>query len=601
MARRSTAGPSRVPMTLRSRSSSGPRGRRPRWLVLLGLILVGAAALLWPRQLGGPATYVITRGLSMEPGIHTGDLVVARAADDYDIGDVVAIDSDELGITVLHRIVDRDGDRLVTKGDNNDWLDPERPRPDQLLGTMWLRIPAGGKALHALDSPPGRAGLATLALVGTGAGAKRLGRRSRRHRTAGPPKAVKMAPMVGPTQRRQLAAALALVAVVAGGVAALAWSTDSQRTAVVDLAFTHRGELSYHAAAPDSAVYDDGAVDTGEPVFLRVARRVTATFAYEADGLAEAPSGQISLAARVQGAGGWRRQVPLEPTRTFDDGTTEVTVDLDLGQLLAVADGIEEEIGVAPGRLTVTLLPVVTLDGEGLPAPPFDPEIAFQLDPQVFQPADGEAAASPGEPITVTEESSVPSSERTDNDLSFLGRDLPVATVRPVATGVAVVAAVLALAVLVWLRRSRLTEAERIAARFPGRIVTADHVDSTSLPTVDLSSIDDLARIAEREDRFILHVAASDEYVVHADTAVYRYATSRPGPAPERSARPDPVTAEGPVPPAPAPAGGDEVRFDDVTSLLGQPRPPAVPFRVDSSGTAEPDAAGAEPPGGDRT
>ena len=85
----------------------------------------------------------------MEPGFHTGDLAILRPADSYAVGDVVAYRSESLDTIVMHRIVAGDGERFVTQGDNNDWLDEDRPTEDEILGTLFLRVPQGGKALGA--------------------------------------------------------------------------------------------------------------------------------------------------------------------------------------------------------------------------------------------------------------------------------------------------------------------------------------------------------------------------------------------------------------------------------------------------------------------
>lgn len=138
-----------------------------------------------PVQLGGAATYVSTYGISMEPGIHAGDLVIARATPEYSIGDSVAYHSDLLGVTVLHRIVDVTPDGFVTKGDNNDWLDPDTPTADQIYGKQWIHIPQGGIWLKRLTSPLVLVGLAMILLW---LGSSTLGRRQRgreRRRTLG--------------------------------------------------------------------------------------------------------------------------------------------------------------------------------------------------------------------------------------------------------------------------------------------------------------------------------------------------------------------------------------------------------------------------------
>ncbi len=140
--------------------------RRTLTLVLAGaagpLLLLVVWATVAPATLGGAATYVITQGSSMEPGVQRGDLVVLRAHDAYRVGDVVAYRSRDLKRTVLHRIVARDGTRFVLKGDNNNWVDPEKPRRSDLLGKRSLVIPRLGHLLAPLQAPRNAALVAGL-------------------------------------------------------------------------------------------------------------------------------------------------------------------------------------------------------------------------------------------------------------------------------------------------------------------------------------------------------------------------------------------------------------------------------------------------------
>src|SRR3954471_12430061 len=116
-----------------------------------GAFALAAVACAWfffaPSWLGGSTSYVVTEGVSMQPRFHTGDLAVVRSAADYRVGDVVAYHSHQLRNIVLHRIIGRDGDRYVFRGDNNDFRDPEHPTRSQLVGKLWLHLPGGGRWL----------------------------------------------------------------------------------------------------------------------------------------------------------------------------------------------------------------------------------------------------------------------------------------------------------------------------------------------------------------------------------------------------------------------------------------------------------------------
>ena len=101
---------------------------------------------LWlaPAQVGGPATYVRVSGTSMEPMLHTGDVVIARGERPYAVGDLVVIQL-STGL-VIHRLVDGDAKSgWTTRGDHNTWDDPWVLRDDQVLGRAWATVPRGGE------------------------------------------------------------------------------------------------------------------------------------------------------------------------------------------------------------------------------------------------------------------------------------------------------------------------------------------------------------------------------------------------------------------------------------------------------------------------
>jgi signal peptidase I len=120
--------------------------------------LVAALAGVWlafaPRQLGGATTYVTTYGISMQPKFHKGDLALVRPQDHYQVGDVVAFHSATLGAVVLHRLIKLHEDgTFTTRGDNNNFDDPDRTPPTAIIGKLWIRIGHGGVALRWLGRP----------------------------------------------------------------------------------------------------------------------------------------------------------------------------------------------------------------------------------------------------------------------------------------------------------------------------------------------------------------------------------------------------------------------------------------------------------------
>ena len=115
------------------------------------LALFGAACVVLALAASGAGVSVATvRGVSMSPTLHDGDLVVVRSSGSYRAGDVVAYHSHRAGRVVLHRIVGRNGGRLVLRGDHNGWLDPEEATASDVVGRRIATVPRAGGVLSAV-------------------------------------------------------------------------------------------------------------------------------------------------------------------------------------------------------------------------------------------------------------------------------------------------------------------------------------------------------------------------------------------------------------------------------------------------------------------
>ncbi len=155
-----------------------PRLRRIWSALCTGTVI--AVVVFWvlflrPQFLGGPAGYVTVAGTSMQPGMHTGDVVLLIRQDGYRRGDVIAYHVPRgepgAGHVVIHRVVGGSATTgYETRGDNRDSIDFWRPKPADVVGKKRFMVPALGRIARMILSPIGLgllAALATIVLIAT--------------------------------------------------------------------------------------------------------------------------------------------------------------------------------------------------------------------------------------------------------------------------------------------------------------------------------------------------------------------------------------------------------------------------------------------------
>lgn len=85
---------------------------------------------------------------SMEPTIPTGSLIVFHEQDNYEVGDIVIYEKDQ--ITVMHRLTFIEGETAITQGDANNVADPPI-RVSSILGKVTTHIPKVGTWLNVMN------------------------------------------------------------------------------------------------------------------------------------------------------------------------------------------------------------------------------------------------------------------------------------------------------------------------------------------------------------------------------------------------------------------------------------------------------------------
>jgi signal peptidase I len=524
--------------------------RRLTWQRILagatGLALAGAGwFFLAPQALGGPLAYVTIAGSSMEPRLHEGDLALVRRADAYGVGDAVAHESADLQRVVLHRIVRSEDGGYVLKGDANDWVDSTRPTEEEILGTLWLRIPWVGSGLEWLRTPRNAAFVAGLLVLLAGAGGYGVNRRRRRgqHQESRPPFTVPNAELVF--------ALLATGAVGLAALAAFAFAQPEERPVEQAVPYELRGAFSYSAAVPAGPVYEDGRVESGEPVFLRLVPRAVVRFSAELE--SEAPravTGAGRLVAELSDESGWTRTVELQEPAAFEGDAFVATGTLRLDRIRALLADVGALTGVERSSYTLTLAPRVdfqgTVAGRALDES-FSPRLVFRLDAQELRLEPGLAQR-----LHPVRSGAVSTVVREPHALSLLGLSFAVGPVRWAALALALLllGAASALA-FVHFQALRRDEPTRIRARYGSWLVPVAGASSRiGGAVVDLATMDGLVQLAERGDRLILHEEHEGVhlYLLEEEGVLYRYRAGGVEPEPLGwNARPPAVEDELPL------------------------------------------------------
>ncbi len=102
----------------------------------------------------GMAMAVVVSG-SMEPEIGIQDVIITRAQDSYQVGDVITFLDVTRGDYVTHRIVRVEEDGFVTKGDANNSEDTAHVASEAVVGKVVAVWDDFGKVISFLQSPLG--------------------------------------------------------------------------------------------------------------------------------------------------------------------------------------------------------------------------------------------------------------------------------------------------------------------------------------------------------------------------------------------------------------------------------------------------------------
>jgi len=519
------------------------------------IAFIALAAVAWwylaPTRIGGSTTYVATHGISMEPRFHTGDLAIVRPSASYKVGEVVAYRSVLLHTVVLHRIVGRQGNLYVFKGDNNDFIDPSPVSRADLIGKLWLHIPRGGVALAILHTPIAVGAL--IAILGFafvfGTGKKRR-RRKRRRKPATGSAYSGLLIVNNPrdhTDARSfnfgvLLTASAIAAVVFFVLAVVAFTRPAGKPTTATTPYTQQVTFGYSAHAPAGPVYATGAIHTGDPIFLSLVHRVSVHIGYTfATAAGHDVTGTEAVRLRLTAQSGWTRTIVLAPRTHFTGDHTSTVVTLDIPQIESLLAKVGALTGM-PSNIgyTIAVLPDVHVNGTVAGHPlkmSFAPSMSFELGPQQLVSNGASAtsgSSSAGHPsgsggssgsLTPSQSGAVGTPSTAPNTITVLGVSPEIAMLRWIALLGLLISGGVALYAFLRKRGEPFEESVQIQAKYGHLIVPVVAGEDLGWPPVDVPNIKALVRLAESGQRLILHNRSGDvdTYMVNDEGTVYRY------------------------------------------------------------------------------
>ena len=514
------------------------------WTALLVVLMGGVWLIFAPTVAGGRSAYVIVAGASMEPTLRRGDLVIARQSGSYQVGDIVTYRHPTVG-PVIHRVIAVDDGTYTLQGDANSWTDSYHPAGDEVLGEAWIHLPRVGSLLTWLRLPPvmGLLALVISVLVVSMAwprsddpdtGREKIGRIE-----------AWLSGWVESASVLQYTVFVLGLLVLLGGLLAIpAWSRPITRQADRVFPYTQAGDFQYAARVPE-AIYGAQVLQTGQPVYLKLTRRLGVAFAYQfSSDSPHALAGTAGLAAEISDINGWKRDLVLQAPKAFEGDTATVEGTLDLGVFSGYLQDLEEQTGVTRPYYTLTVGPIIEVSGTlaGLPlAERFTPQLSFLIDELQLQLAPQDPTVLDGDPLRPEQDAALETTAPAPNRLSILGLALTVMAARW-ASGVALALGLIGMALLAWAYRRTLRRDPLVAIRLRyGAQLVAMGPGTFELggATLDLGSLDDLARVAEKHGRLIFWLARDGGYDFFVNTGEGLYTFRQARPAEQPTASPD--------------------------------------------------------------
>ena len=465
----------------------------------------------------------------MEPTYHRGDLVLVRTEKNYEVGDIVTYMHPTLG-PIIHRIVGETSEGFIFKGDNNTWLDTHPMTEDAIVGKAWVHLRGGANYLEKVRDPSILAIFvfgSLLALMAVGV----------KRNSTDPYKWYNSATMTD--FRSKLGENIEGVLYIAGAfalgfalLAIVAFRNPLTKEVPLEIPYEHSGEFMYFSSAPGD-VYEDNFIRSGDPIFLNLIQEFDIDFQYDIHSPeASKVSGTHRLDLEIRDLSGWRRTLVLDQETPFEESNFTVTGTINIHELQKIVRSLEQKTGLHRSFYEVVIIPTIYIEGTlggYIFTDRFSPELLFQFDDVQLQLIRNNDPLNNSDPLEPHAMEIVERTKTIDETISILGFEFSVRDARWVSVvGLILTLGVLGLAAYEISESMQAGGTRHIRTKYASLIIEVEpRKFKSSEQVVDLSSMDDLARIATNNDKMIFHfqTGQTHTYYVTDNGAAYRFTT----------------------------------------------------------------------------
>ena len=495
--------------------------------------VVGLWLLFAPVTLGGRFSYFFVVGNSMQPHITANDLVFLRAADRYDVGDVVGYRDPDLG-TVVHRIRQLDGDRYVTRGDNRDSDDPYRPFQSDVVGREWYVLNNGAKIVRTIQSPKSAVALTMISVAfGMMSAKPQVTRRMRKKLATSTPGWVGQLSYKSMTGDSLVTLSSTLVFTAVGLAAVMLWN-GTERTVTKDVVLEQSGKLEYTANA-GTGLYDGDKVTTGQPIFTQIGTQMPVAFTYEIapsskDATVGGVRGMMRLFVELSQDNKWKREFEILPPTPFAGTVATAQGTVDIKALQDTAARMEQAALLKYPLYTVRVIAEVRANSNiSGRAQDFTYRNAYPFELQELQLIPAQDFKSVSEtPLNVKRDSVEPWS----TTLPVIGTRINYTTLQVLTLVLGVAGAgALALVYVSTILAARGGETSLILARYAQLLVSVQAADvDFGGRIVAVKKFEDLVRMARADGLFVVHAenGVADHFLLVTPEVTYLYSVPRP-------------------------------------------------------------------------